>query len=126
MPTAREPKYTNNPATEIYQKSEVVFNSERAKELAKDCGKVVIVEGYFDAIAAHSAGVPAVATGGAAFTAEQAAQLRTIVPALAVSMDCDAAGFKATQAVTATLLQSRVVPALSACSFASNSRCTNT
>jgi DNA primase len=57
---------------------------------------MVVVEGYFDAIAMHQAGVKnTVATSGTALTAEHARALRRMVRGVALTYDGDAAGQQA-------------------------------
>jgi DNA primase catalytic core len=97
-------KYINSPSTEIYDKSRTLYNFHRVKEAAH----LVTVEGYLDAMAAHSAGVASVATGGTAFTEEHAQLLggRRIT----VNADSDEAGQKAARRQVESLLAQGVVP----------------
>jgi DNA primase catalytic core len=84
-PTARD-KYLNSPETGIYKKSDVLFGLDRAK--ASGTGRVVLQEGYFDVIAAHSAGVTdAVALCGTALSASQVAQVRAIASDVILNLD---------------------------------------
>src|SRR5579859_4397516 len=50
-------KYLNSPETEIYRKSNVLYNLNRAKQAAMQLDRVVLVEGYMDVIGATQAGV---------------------------------------------------------------------
>ena len=45
-----EPKYLNSPETPIYKKSQVLYNLHRAKEAVRKDDRVILVEGYMDAI----------------------------------------------------------------------------
>ena len=47
-------KYLNSPETEIYKKKTVLYNLNRAKETAQRADRIVLVEGYMDAIGAHA------------------------------------------------------------------------
>ena len=97
------PKYLNTPESPLYKKSHVLYGLDHAKrEIAKQ-GRAVIVEGYTDVMACHSAGVPtAVATCGTAFGADHIAVLRRllfdsdeVMGEIIFTFDGDAAGQKA-------------------------------
>jgi len=49
-------KYLNSPETELFHKSEVLYGLSDARKHIYDLQKVVITEGYMDAIALHQAG----------------------------------------------------------------------
>ncbi|MGL4617519.1 MAG: DNA primase, partial [Chroococcidiopsis sp.] len=67
-----QPKYLNSPETDIFNKGRTLFCLDKAKnEIAKQ-DRVVVVEGYFDAIALHAAGIThSVASLGTALSIEQ-------------------------------------------------------
>jgi DNA primase len=98
------PKYQNSPATELYHKSATLYNFHRVK----DAERLVTVEGYTDVIAAHAAGLKAVATAGTAFTEDHAKALagRTVI----VNADSDEAGQKAARRQVEALLSAGIVP----------------
>lgn len=56
-----QPKYRNSTETRIYKKSAVLFNLHRAKHHARKLDRMVLVEGYMDAIGLYAAGVREVA-----------------------------------------------------------------
>lgn len=88
-----QPKYLNSPESSVYHKSQFLFALEQARKHVKADGEVVVVEGYFDAIAMHQAGVRhTVATSGTALTADHAKQLRRLARGVALTYDGDAAG----------------------------------
>jgi DNA primase len=90
------PKYLNSPETAVYRKSAYLYGLDRARRAVTPEGEIVVVEGYFDTIALHQAGVEnTVATSGTALTAEHARALRRIVPRVALTYDGDAAGREA-------------------------------
>lgn len=90
------PKYLNSPESSVYHKSQFLFALEQARKHVKPDDEVVVVEGYFDAIALHQAGIPnTVATSGTALTAEHAKQLRRLARGVALTYDGDAAGQEA-------------------------------
>ena len=95
-----QPKYLNSPETPLFDKSKTLFALDRASGSIgqKDC--VVVVEGYFDAIALHEAGITnAVASLGTAFTSYQLKQLLryTTSKQVILNFDADNAGTKATE-----------------------------
>jgi DNA primase len=91
-----QPKYLNSPESSVYHKSQFLFALEQARKHVKADGEVIVVEGYFDAIAMHQAGLPqTVATSGTALTADHAKQLRRLARGVALTYDGDAAGQEA-------------------------------
>jgi DNA primase len=88
-----QPKYLNSPESAVYHKSQFLFALEQARKHVKPDGEVVVVEGYFDAVAMHQAGVRnTVATSGTALTADHAKQLRRLARGVALTYDGDSAG----------------------------------
>jgi DNA primase len=64
-----EAKYLNSPDTPLYAKGSVLFGLDKAREAIRTEGIALFVEGYFDAIGLHQAGIAtAVATCGTALT----------------------------------------------------------
>jgi DNA primase len=62
-------KYLNSPETPLYQKGATLFGLDKAREGIRKEGIALFVEGYFDAIGLHQAGITnAVATCGTAMT----------------------------------------------------------
>jgi DNA primase len=95
-----EPKYLNSPETEVFSKGKTLFALDKAKGAIAKQDRVVVVEGYFDAIALHAAGIDyAVAALGTAFSEEQLRSLSRYTESKQVifNFDADAAGLKATQ-----------------------------
>jgi len=87
------PKYLNSPESSVYHKSQFLFALEQARKHVRPDGDVIVVEGYFDAIALHQAGLRnTVATSGTALTADHAKQLRRLARGVALTFDGDAAG----------------------------------
>jgi DNA primase len=90
------PKYLNSPESSVYHKGQFLFALEQARKTVKADGEMVVVEGYFDAIALHQAGIHnTVATSGTALTADHARSLRRLVRGVALTYDGDAAGQQA-------------------------------
>jgi DNA primase len=91
-------KYMNSPETEIYKKSHVLYNLNRAKKTAMQTDRMVLVEGYMDVIGATQASVfEAVATCGTALTTEQIRAMKRHSQNLHLNFDPDAAGSKAAE-----------------------------
>lgn len=90
------PKYLNSPETPLFNKSRSLYALERAREAAGRSDTLVIVEGYFDAIALHQAGIRNVAaTLGTALTPDHIRTIRRFVSKLVLLFDPDQAGVRA-------------------------------
>lgn len=88
-----EPKYLNSPETPLYKKGTVLFALGEARDGIRQRGDIVVVEGYFDVIALHAAGIDwAVGTCGTALTPEQAALMRRYSERWTLLFDGDRAG----------------------------------
>ena len=95
-----QPKYLNSPETPLFDKSKTLFALDKARSNISQADCAVVVEGYFDAIALHEAGIGnAVASLGTAFTQSQLKQLLRFTPSKQVilNFDADNAGNKATE-----------------------------
>jgi len=92
-----QPKYLNSPETVVFNKRYILFGFDTAHKFIKECGQAVVVEGYMDAITAHSAGIKnVVASLGTAFSPEQAKMLLHNAEEIIFAYDSDAAGQNAT------------------------------
>ncbi len=101
----QEPKYLNTPETPLFHKREALFGFPMALEPMRRSGRAVVVEGYFDLVALHRAGVPeTVATCGTALTPEHARNLRRRAREVVLLFDGDAAGEKAVTRALEVLL----------------------
>ena len=90
-------KYINSKESEIFKKSEILYNLDKAKEPARLAGKIIIMEGFFDVIACYIAGIKyAVATMGTAITKEHANLIKKAAKEVILCFDGDNAGLKAT------------------------------
>ncbi|HXJ43678.1 MAG TPA: DNA primase, partial [Bryobacteraceae bacterium] len=98
-------KYINSPETEIYKKSQVLYNLNRAKQAAMKLDRILLVEGYMDVIGATQAGATeAVATCGTALTVEQIRAMKRHSQNLHLNFDPDSAGAKAAERSISMLL----------------------
>jgi DNA primase len=101
-----QPKYMNSPETPIYRKSYVLYNLHRAKEGIRKQDRVVLVEGYMDAIGVYTAGVQeVVASCGTALTVQQVQTMKRHSGRIVVNFDPDAAGSNATEKSLQALLE---------------------
>jgi DNA primase len=92
----RMPKYLNSPDTPLFKKGQTLFAFDQAREAIVRTKTVIVVEGYFDAIALHQAGLThTVATLGTALTAEHIEALRRFADKVVLLFDPDAAGVRA-------------------------------
>ena len=97
--TDEQPKYLNSPETELFDKGKTLFALDKAKTAIAKQDKVVIVEGYFDAIALHAAGINnVVASLGTALSSIQIKQLLRYTESkqIILNFDADRAGIQAT------------------------------
>jgi len=87
-------KYVNSPNTPLFNKSATLYALDAARAAIRKEGTAVIVEGYFDAIAAHQAGITnVVASMGTALTQEQYLVLQDMkLERVVVAFDGDPAG----------------------------------
>jgi DNA primase len=87
-------KYVNSPNTPLFNKSATLYALDVARAAIRTDGVAVIVEGFFDAIAAHQAGLAnVVASMGTALTAEQYLRLQDLkIEKVVVAFDGDPAG----------------------------------
>jgi DNA primase len=95
-----EPKYLNSPETELFVKGQHLFGLDRAADAIRKADRAVVVEGYFDVIALHAAGIGnAVAALGTALSNRQVTQLCRCCEGrrLILNFDTDAAGVRAAQ-----------------------------
>lgn len=90
------PKYLNSPDTALFKKGQTLFALDVAREAVTRTKTVIVVEGYFDAIALHQAGLThTVATLGTALTPEHIQVLRRFASKVVLLFDPDAAGERA-------------------------------
>ncbi len=101
-----EPKYLNSPEGPLFSKRSVLFMLDRARRAAADEGGVLVVEGYFDCLSLHRAGiVNVVATLGTSLTPEHARLLRRLTSRVVLAYDADPAGRRAAGAGARVLLE---------------------
>ena len=107
------PKYLNTSDTSAYRKSQSIFGIDLARKAIEREHTAVVVEGYFDVIASHAAGVEhVIASSGTALTREQVRILARYAATLVLCFDGDNAGrnaaSKAVDVIAAEGLQARI------------------
>jgi DNA primase len=92
-----KPKYLNSPETTVYKKSQVLYGMYQAKESIRQNKAAVVMEGYFDVISAHLAGITeAIGSCGTAMTDSHLKLLtRYGAETVYLAFDSDEAGVKA-------------------------------
>ncbi len=95
-----EPKYLNSPETEVFEKGKHLFGLDKASDPIRRADCAIVVEGYFDVIALHAAGVRhSVAALGTALGSQQITQLCRCCDSrrIVLNFDADGAGIRAAQ-----------------------------
>lgn len=92
-----KPKYINSPENIVYSKGRHLFGLNVAKRVEAKMKRIIIVEGYMDAISLHQRGIHnAVASLGTALTEAQGHLLRNNSEQVIIGYDADGAGQAAT------------------------------
>jgi len=88
-----QPKYLNSAESPLYTKSNVLYALHFARDAAQKAGRLVVVEGYFDCLSLHQAGIEnVVASCGTSLTQQQIALMARYVPEIIMNYDPDSAG----------------------------------
>ncbi|MDP2314245.1 MAG: DNA primase [Pseudomonadota bacterium] len=95
-PKADGPKYLNSPESEIYNKSRTLYGLSWARLAAQRKDRVLVVEGYFDAVSLWQGGFEEVmATCGTALTPAHLEVISRLTRKVVALFDSDEAGLKA-------------------------------
>lgn len=90
---AKGAKYINSPQTKVYNKSEVLYGIQAAKNEIRKEGEAILVEGYTDVLSLHQAGIRnTVSTSGTSLTPDQMRVLHRYGEKLLMIYDADSAG----------------------------------
>jgi DNA primase len=90
------PKYLNSPETPVFKKNNILYLADIVRKTASVKERVVVVEGYMDAIFMHKAGVTeTVAALGTAFNELHLQNLWNLADEVILCFDGDEAGKKA-------------------------------
>ncbi len=93
-----QPKYLNSPQTLLFEKNNVLYALDLARDAIKLAKQAIIVEGYVDAVIAHQYGTKqTIACIGSAITEKHIAQLKKLTKQVTLALDPDAAGEAATE-----------------------------
>ncbi|MBC8120991.1 MAG: DNA primase [Gemmatimonadaceae bacterium] len=95
-----QPKYLNSPETELFIKGQTLYALDKARASIGRTDWAIVVEGYFDAIALHQAGIThVVATLGTALRTDQVKLLLryTEQKRIVLNFDTDLAGIAAAE-----------------------------
>jgi DNA primase len=103
-----KPKYLNSPETPVYHKSDTLYAAHLAKDAIRRQKAALIMEGYFDVMAAHMAGFQhTVGVCGTALTESHLKQLvRLGAETIVLAFDADEAGLKAAHSAIDLVVQS--------------------
>ena len=89
-----EPKYLNSPATDVFDKSRMLYGLNYARTTRRNY--FLLCEGYMDVISLHQAGFDcAVASLGTSFTGGHAVLIKRYTKEVVLTYDSDGAGRKA-------------------------------
>ena len=92
------PKYLNSPQTPLFEKNNVLYALDMARDAIKVAKQVIIVEGYVDAVIAHQYGTKqTVACIGSAITEKHIQQIKKLTKQVTLALDPDEAGIAATE-----------------------------
>jgi DNA primase len=91
------PKYLNTPQTLLFDKSATLYGLDLARDAIRRGNRIVIVEGYMDAVVTHQFGTRnVVACIGSAITEKHIRQIKKLTRRVTLALDPDAAGESAT------------------------------
>ena len=93
-----QPKYLNSPATVLYDKSNILYNLDKARQSIYKKQQVLLVEGYMDVLMLSQFGIEnVVASSGTSLSENHANLLKRFTPEVVIVYDGDASGFQAAQ-----------------------------
>jgi DNA primase len=108
-PEAKDRKYVNSPDSPLFHKKESLYGLPAAMDAIRRSGIAIVVEGNFDVLSLHEAGVEeAVAPMGTALTVEQIGILGRLAKTVVVVFDGDTAGQRAAQKVIPLFVEADV------------------
>jgi len=95
-PEVKDRKYVNSPESPLFHKKKSLYGLHAALDAIRRTGTAIVVEGNFDVLALHQAGIEeAVAPMGTALTEEQIADIGRLAGTVVVVFDGDTAGQRA-------------------------------
>ena len=91
-----QPKYLNSPATVLYDKSNILYNLDKARQSIYKKQHVLLVEGYMDVLMLAQSGIEnVVASSGTSLSENHASLMKRFAPEVIIVYDGDASGFQA-------------------------------
>ncbi len=97
----KSPKYLNSPETSLFNKSEILFGLDKAKNNIRLKDYSILVEGQMDLIMLHQVGINnTVASSGTALTEKHVINLQRRSNRIIMFFDADGAGFSASNKAT--------------------------
>ncbi len=103
------PKYINTRESPLFAKRHLLYGWEHAEDVVRRGRRIVLVEGYMDVLACHTAGLKeAVAALGTAFTDDHARHCARLAHSAVVLLDGDAAGQAAAYKAAEKLLRHKL------------------
>ncbi|MEF2175377.1 MAG: DNA primase, partial [Candidatus Absconditabacteria bacterium] len=105
------PKYLNSPESIVYDKSNLLYGLDNAKNGIRDFKRLIVLEGYMDVIGLARAGINiGVASCGTALTPGHIKHIKRFTDNLVLGFDNDEAGFEATKRALKVAYQYDVFP----------------
>lgn len=93
-----QPKYLNSPATDLYNKSRILYNLDKARQSIARKKSAILVEGYMDVLMLYQHGIEnVIAVSGTSLSEEHAALLKRYTPEVVIVFDGDVSGLQAAQ-----------------------------
>ena len=93
-----QPKYLNSPGTVLYNKSDILFNLDKAKQSISRKQTALLVEGYMDVLMLHQHGIEnVIASSGTSLSENHASLLKRYTSEVVIVFDGDASGLQAAQ-----------------------------
>ncbi|NDK10187.1 DNA primase [Candidatus Gracilibacteria bacterium] len=93
-----EPKYLNSPASDIYDKSSILYGLYKARKAISTSDQIIVTEGYMDTIALHRYNfLQTVAVSGTALTEKHITIIKRLTHKIYLCFDNDKAGEQATK-----------------------------
>lgn len=103
-------KYMNSSESEVFKKSELLYNFNNAKESIRKSKYVYVVEGFMDAIALYRAGISAVVgLMGTAFTSKHVELFAKLNVEIRLCLDSDEPGQMATEKCLSALSGQNII-----------------
>lgn len=95
---SKEAKYVNTPNTPLYEKSNVLYNLDKARNFIKEEKFAIVVEGNLDMIMSYQVGIKnVVAPCGTALTSEHIKILKRYADKIYLAFDNDETGIEASK-----------------------------